>query len=188
MILPIVIYGHPILRKVAVDIDKDYEGLEQLIDNMFDTMERSDGVGLAAPQINRSIRIFVINFAPMLDEEDLEKENPEDLVKVFINAKIVERSGDKWSFNEGCLSIPGMREDISREEKIKIQYYDRNFNFIEEEFDGVKARVIQHEYDHLEGKMFVDHVSPLRKKLINRKLMAITKGKFKADYRTLLPK
>ncbi len=188
MILPIVVFGHPTLRKPTQEIDKDYEGLSQLVDDMYDTMHKSEGVGLAAPQINRAIRLFVVNFEPMLEEEDLKNEKPEDLIKVFINPKIVEFSGDSWAFNEGCLSVPGMREDVSRPEKILIQYYDKDFNYIEEQYDGMKARVIQHEYDHLEGKLFVDHLSKLRKKLLSRKLMSIAKGKYNVGYRTLLPK
>jgi peptide deformylase len=178
MILPIYVYGSSILRKVAKDIDKEYEGLGQLISDMFDTMYKTEGVGLAAPQIGRSIRIFVIDASPFAEDEP----SLEGFKKVFINAKIVEKSGEEWIFNEGCLSIPGVREDVKRVENIKIQYYDENFEYHEEVFSGLASRVIQHEYDHLEGMVFTDKVSAIRKKLLKNRLNGITKGKFDAKY------
>ena len=183
MIYPIVIYGHPVLRKVAVEIDKDYPGLEQLIPDLFETMYHSDGLGLAAPQIGKSIRIFVIDGKP------LEEDEPElsDFRKVFINAHITERSADLVPMNEGCLSIPNLREEVVRESRIKINYYDENWEYHDEVFEGYKARIIQHEYDHLDGIMFTDKVSPLRKRLLKSKLTAISKGKFEAEYKTILP-
>lgn len=183
MIYPIVIYGHPVLRKVAVEIDKNYPGLEQLIPDLFETMYHSDGLGLAAPQIGKSIRIFVIDGKP------LEEDEPElsDFRKVFINAHITERSADLVPMNEGCLSIPNLREEVVRESRIKINYFDENWEYHDEVFEGYKARIIQHEYDHLDGIMFTDKVSPLRKRLLKSKLNAISKGKFEAEYKTILP-
>jgi peptide deformylase len=183
MIYPIVVFGHPILRKVAVEIDRDYPGLEQLIPDLFETMYYSDGLGLAAPQIGKSIRIFVIDGKPIAEDE------PElaDFKKVFINAHITERSADLVPMNEGCLSIPGLREEVIRESRIRINYYDETWTYHDEVFEGYKARIIQHEYDHLDGIMFVDKITPIRKRLIKGKLTAISKGKFEADYRTILP-
>jgi peptide deformylase len=183
MIYPIVIYGHPVLRKVAEDIDRDYPDLNNLISDLFETMYYSDGLGLAAPQIGKSIRIFVI------DGKALSEDDPElaDFKKVFINAHITERTGDLELLSEGCLSIPNLREEVNRENHIRIEYYDENWEFHNEEYNGFKARVIQHEYDHLDGIMFTDRVSPLRKRLIKSKLTAISKGKFDAEYRTVLP-
>lgn len=184
MILPIYVYGHPILRKVAVDIDKDYEGLDKLLKDMWQTMYETDGVGLAAPQIGKSIRLFVI------DAEPFEEFDPKTkgFKRTFINAQIVERGGEKWTMQEGCLSIPNVHEDIDREDFIRIKYYDENWELHEEEYDGYRARVIQHEYDHLEGKMFIDHVSPIRKRLLKSKLSAISTGKARCAYRTISPK
>lgn len=183
MIYPIVIYGHPVLRKVAEDIDRDYPDLNNLISDLFETMYYSDGLGLAAPQIGKSIRIFVI------DGKALSEDDPElaDFKKVFINAHIKERTGDLELLSEGCLSIPNLREEVNRENHIRIEYYDENWEFHDEEYNGFKARVIQHEYDHLDGIMFTDRVSPLRKRLIKSKLTAISKGRFEAEYRTVLP-
>lgn len=183
MNLPIVAYGHPTLRKVAVDIDKDYPGLQELIDTMFEAMYASKGVGLAAPQINKSIRLFLVDATPFADEYP----EARDFKKVFINARIVEENGDEWPFNEGCLSIPDIREDVNRKPKIRIQYYDREFNFHDEEYEGVVARIIQHEYDHLDGVLFVDRVSPLRKQLLKRRLSDISKGNIKVDYKMIFP-
>jgi len=184
MIYPIVIYGSPVLRKVAVDIDKDYQNLEKFLKDLWDTMYVSDGVGLAAPQVGKSIRVFVIDGSPFQeDEPDLK-----DFKKAFINAKIVEKSEEEINMNEGCLSIPLLREDVTRPSKIRIEYYDENFEFHNEWFDGMIARVIQHEYDHLEGIMFTDKVAPIKKRLLKGKLQAITKGKFKVDYKVKLPK
>lgn len=183
MIYPIVVYGHPVLRKIAEDIDRDYPDLKNLIDDLFESMYYSDGLGLAAPQIGKSIRIFVI------DGKALAEDDPElaGFKKVFINARITERTGELKLMSEGCLSIPNLREEVNREEHIRIEYYDENWEFHDEEYNGFKARVIQHEYDHLDGIMFTDRVSPLRKRLIKSKLTAISKGRFEAEYRTVLP-
>ena len=183
MIYPIVIYGHSILRKVAVEIDKDYPGLEQFITDMFETMYHSEGLGLAAPQVGKSIRLFVIDGQPAA-EDDRELS---DFKKVFINAHITERSSDLIPMTEGCLSIPNLREEVIRESRIRINYYDENWNFHDEIFEGFKARVIQHEYDHLDGILFTDKLMPLRKRLLKSKLSAISKGKFEAEYQTILP-
>jgi peptide deformylase len=183
MIYPIVIYGHPVLRKVAVDITKDYTGLNQIISDLFDTMYHSEGLGLAAPQIGKSIRIFVIDGKPVAEEEPTLAE----FKKVFINAHISEKNGEPVPMNEGCLSIPNLREEVQRESHIKISYYDENWEFHDEVFDGYKARIIQHEYDHLDGILFTDKINPLRRRLIKSKLAAISKGKFEADYKTILP-
>ena len=184
MIYPIVIYGSPMLRNVSEPITADYPGLPQLIKDMFDTMHASDGVGLAAPQIGKSIRLFVIDARPWADEDP----RLADFTKAFINPEIYERFGDEELFNEGCLSVPGIHEDVSRPTKVKIRYLDENFVEHAEEYDGYAARVIQHEYDHLEGKMFVDRLSPLRRTLLKSKLAAMSKGRYKADYKTKLVK
>lgn len=181
MILPVTVYGNPVLRKKAVEIDKSYEGLEQLIDNMWETMYKADGVGLAAPQINKSIRLIVIDASPFGEDD----ESLKDFKKVLINPEIIEFWGDEESFNEGCLSLPTIREDVDRPTSIKIRYQDEDFNTHEEEMDGVKARIVQHEYDHLEGKLFIDHISPLRRRLLNGKLNAIAKGKTVPEYRVV---
>ena len=183
MVYPIVVYGHPVLRKVAEDIDENYAGLDQVIADLFETLNKAEGLGLAAPQIGKSIRIFVIDGSPLADDE------PEltDFRKVFINARITEKSGDFQPMNEGCLSIPNLREEVNRESHIRITYYDENWKFHDEKYDGFKARIIQHEYDHLDGILFTDRVSQLRKRLLKGKLTAISKGKFEADYKTLLP-
>lgn len=183
MIYPVVAYGHPVLRKVAQDIDKDYPALDQFIADMFDTMYASNGVGLAAPQVNKSIRLFVIDTTPY--KEDYPGE--ENMKRVFINPRIVEETGEPWAFNEGCLSIPEIREDVMRQPQVKIQYYDENFEYHDEVISGALARVIQHEYDHLEGVLFIDHINPLRRMLIKRKLNDIAKGLVKTDYRMIFP-
>jgi len=179
MIRPVYIYGSPVLRKVAQDIDSTYPDIKQLIEDMFETMYHSDGVGLAAPQIGLSIRLIVIDASPMEEDEPALK----DFKKVFINAKIVERFGDKVLFKEGCLSIPNLREEVEREDKVRIQYLDENFIPHDEIFEGIPARIIQHEYDHLEGVMFTDRLSVLRRKLLGGKLNSISKGKFDIDYK-----
>jgi len=184
MILPITIYGHPVLRKVAKDIDKDYPGLEKFMADMWQTMYFADGVGLAAPQVGKSIRMFVLDASTFADEEP----ELEGFKKMFINAHITERNGEEWSMSEGCLSIPGLNEDVTRPETIRIEYYDENWEFHDEEYSGFAARVIQHEYDHLDGIMFTDHCSPLRKRLLKSKLTGISKGKFDAKYRFNLAK
>jgi peptide deformylase len=182
MIYPIVVYGHPVLRKVAVEITKDYPGLDQLIDDLFETMYFSEGLGLAAPQIGKSIRIFVIDGKPVAEDEP----SLADFKKVFINAQITERCGELKPMNEGCLSIPNLREEVMRESHIRISYYDENWEPHNEVYDGYKARIIQHEYDHLDGILFTDKVSPLRRRLLKGKLTAISKGNFEADYKTIL--
>ena len=183
MILPITAYGHPTLKKVAQDIDKDYPGLEQLIADMFETMYYSKGVGLAAPQIDKSIRLLVIDATPYAEDFPEAK----NFKKVMINARIIEESGSEWAFNEGCLSVPDIREDVYRKPNIKITYMDETFNEHIEEYSGVAARIIQHEYDHLEGVLFVERLAPLKKMLLKRKLTDITKGNIKIDYRMKFP-
>jgi peptide deformylase len=184
MVYPVVIYGSPMLRKVAKEIDKDYPELNKLIEDMYETMEASDGIGLAAPQIGKSIRLFVIDATPM-EEDDPSLAN---FKKVFINAQILEETGDKWAFVEGCLSIPDIREEVLRPPKVTIEYYDENFEYHKETYDGIKARIIQHEYDHLDGVLFVDKVSPLKKKLLKGKLNNIAKGKVNVAYKTKIIK
>lgn len=186
MILPIVGYGDAVLRKKGEDISKDYPQLDQLIANMFDTMYNAYGVGLAAPQIGLSIRLFVIDTTPFSENDDLSKQEQEELngfKKVFINPKILKEEGGLWAFNEGCLSIPGIHEDVTRHDKITIEYYDENFQKQTEEFDGLRARVIQHEYDHIEGILFTDKISSLKKRLNEKKLKNIMEGKTNVDYR-----
>ncbi len=198
MILPIVAYGDPVLRKIGAEIDKDYPNLKQLIADMFDTMNNALGVGLAAPQVGKAIRLFIVDTKPFTetdeDDKDLEDEfTPEERAqlehfkKVFINAKIVDENGEEWAFNEGCLSIPKIREDVMRKPKIRIQYYDEHFNFFDETYEGLAARVIQHEYDHIEGKLFTDKISPLRRRLLQGKLTDISKGKIQIGYRMRFP-
>ena len=181
MKLPIIAYGDPVLRKKAVEIPQDYPNLSALISNMFETMYNASGVGIAAPQIGLSIRLFIIDLS--------DKEDPElkDFKKVFINAQIVSEAGEKWNFNEGCLSIPDIREDISRLETVTISYYDENWKQHKETFNGFKARVIQHEYDHIEGKLFTDKLSPLRRALLKNRLESISKGNIKVEYKMKYP-
>lgn len=181
MILPILAYGHPTLKKVAKEIDKDYPDLQKLIADMWETMYFSHGVGLAAPQVNKSIRLQVIDATPFAEED----ERARNFKKVMINAQIIHEEGEEWPFNEGCLSIPEIREDVYRKPKIKITYYDENWNYFEETFDSVMARIIQHEYDHLEGKLFVDRLSSIRRMLLKRRLNDITTGKVQTDYRMI---
>jgi peptide deformylase len=182
MTYPIVIYGHSILRKVSAEIKKDYPGLNQLIEDLFETMYNSEGMGLAAPQIGKSVRLFVIDGKPVAEDEP----SLADFKKVFISAHITERCGELQPMNEGCLSIPGLREEVMRESHIRINYYDENWEYHDEVFDGYKARIIQHEYDHTEGILFTDKVSPLRRRLLKGKLTAISKGQFEASYKTIL--
>jgi len=187
----ILAYGHPLLRKIAKDIQPDEPGLQKLIDDMFEAMYESNGVGLAAPQIGKSIRLFVIDAEPFTDlDEDITPEEKERLKgqRVFINAQIIEETGQEKEFTEGCLSIPGINENVKRKEKIKITYLDRDFKPHTEEIDGILARVIQHEYDHLEGKLFTDHLSAFKKRLLKRKLENISKGKVNVDYKMKFPK
>ncbi len=190
MILPIVAYGDPVLRKVGTEIDKDYPNLSSLIDNMWETMYHAHGVGLAAPQIGLPIRIFMVDATPFADDEELTKEEQnqlKDFKRVFINAKILEETGKEWAFNEGCLSIPDVREDVIRQDTLTISYLDENFEPHEETFDGLLARVIQHEYDHIEGILFTDKLSSLKKRLLKGRLANISKGKINVDYRMRFP-
>jgi len=186
MVLPVYVYGMSVLRKVAPEIPEDFEDLDQLIADMFETMRASDGIGLAAPQVGRSLRIFVVDTSPISDD----KEEPElkDFKRLFINPYILEEWGDPWSFEEGCLSLPNIREEVTRPGSVRIEYYDENWDLKEEEFDGIRARVIQHEYDHLEGKLFVDKVNPIRRKLISPRLNAISRGKVDCEYKIVFPK
>ena len=190
MVLPITAYGDPVLRKKAKEISEDYPNLKELIENMWETMYGAYGVGLAAPQVGLPIRIFMIDTSPFAEDEDLseeERKELESLKKVFINAKILEETGDEWAFNEGCLSIPEVREDVFRKPEIKIEYFDEDFNKHTEVYKGLAARVIQHEYDHIEGILFTDKLSSLKKRLIKGKLTNISKGKIKVDYRMKFP-
>ncbi len=184
MIYPIVIYGSPVLRKVAQEIDKDYPELDKFIEDMWNTMYHSDGVGLAAPQVGKSIRLFVIDGSPFEEDDPKMKE----FKKVFINAKIIDEGNEGIIMNEGCLSIPLLREDVERPVKIRMEYYDENFNFHDEWFEGMAARIIQHEYDHTQGIMFTDKVAPIKKRLLKGKLQAISKGRFNVDYKVKLTK
>lgn len=184
MLLPIYAYGHPVLKKVGEEIDKDYEGLSDLLTNMWETMYNADGVGLAAPQIGRAIRIFLVDTVQTMEEGEEDK----GIKMAFINAQIVEEAGNHWSYEEGCLSIPNIRGDVSRQEQVKLRWFDEDWNEHEQVFDGINARVIQHEYDHIEGKLFTEQLKPLKKKLIKRKLEAIKKGNVKAHYRMKFPK
>jgi peptide deformylase len=183
MILPIVAYGHPNLRNISEDIGPDYPGLKELIADMFETMAASSGVGLAAPQINRSIRLFIIDANHYSDDYPAAK----GFRKIFINPYITETMGTDWVFNEGCLSVPEIREDISRKTHVRIRYVDENFKEHEEVYDGILSRIIQHEYDHLEGILFVDKVGPLKKVLLKGKLSDITKGYIKPNYKMIYP-
>jgi peptide deformylase len=192
MILPIVAYGSPVLRKVCLVITPDYENLGKLLDDMWETMYASNGVGLAAPQINKGIRLFVIDSKQIFENQDDEDKGkyPDEpgVKKVFINAHIKEFDGEDWSYNEGCLSIPKIREDISRPEEVVLEYVDENFEPHTERFVGITARIIQHEYDHTEGKLFIDYLKPLRKKMLQGKLNDISKGTLKLDYKMMYAK
>ncbi len=192
MILPILAYGDSILKKEAVEIDKDYPQLDKLIEDMFETMYNASGVGLAAPQIGLSIRMFVVDGSSFAELEEGEEEDPkargmENFRKVFINPIIEEESGEEWAFKEGCLSIPKIREEVYRKEQINISYYDENWEFHEETFDGYAARIIQHEYDHIEGVLFTDHLSVLKRKLLTKRLQNISKGETEVDYKMKFP-
>ncbi len=180
---PITVYGDPILRKKAEPVDKNLEGLNEVIENMWETMYYSDGVGLAAPQVGKSIRIFILDASSGADEEP----ELEGFKKVFINPQIIEKSGDEWVMNEGCLSLPEIREDVVRPDVVRIKYFDENFNEHDEVFKGFAGRIIQHEYDHLEGVLFVDYLSPLRKRLLKGKLNSIARGKITPHYKIKVP-
>lgn len=185
MILPIVAYGDAVLRKETEEIDKDYPDLSLLIEDMFETMYSAKGVGLAAPQIGRAIRLFMVDASGF--NEDDEHPELEGFKRVFINPIIIEESGKEWKFEEGCLSIPGIREDVIRKPNIIVEYYNEKFELIEESFDGIGARIIQHEYDHIEEILFTDKINPLRKRLIKGKLNDIAKGNIKINYRMKFP-
>ena len=192
MILPIVAYGSPVLRKIATDITAEYPGLSKLLDDMWETMYNSNGVGLAAPQINKDIRLFVMDSEQIFDNQDDDEKGiyPDEpgFKGVFINAHIVALDGEKWSYNEGCLSIPKVREDVMRHQSVTIDYVDENFVEHRKTFIGLTARVILHEYDHIDGKLFIDHISALKRTLLRRKLDDISKGKINVDYRMLFAK
>ena len=187
MVLPIVAYGHPVLRKLAQDIDGDFPQLDKLIADMWETMYASNGVGLAAPQVNKDIRLFVVDSQQIFNNLEPDEKNkfPDEpgIKQVFINAHIEEIDGEKWSYNEGCLSIPKIREDIVRKEEINITFQDENFVSHTKTFNGITARVILHEYDHIDGKLFIDYLKPLKKNLLKRKLDNISRGKIEVDYR-----
>ena len=186
MILPIVAYGDPRLRKECEEIEQSNAELETIINNMFETMENAKGIGLAAPQIGLNLRLFIIDTTPLTEDKE-DKLEVKPLKKVFINPELITEDGKEWKFNEGCLSIPEIREDIYRKPDIKISYYDENFQYLEEKFAGVEARIIQHEYDHIEGTLFVDHLSPLKKRLLKRKLKEISDGKVNVSYKMKFP-
>lgn len=191
MILPIVAYGDPVLRKIGIEIEKDFPKLQELIDNMKETMNNAQGVGLAAPQIGKAIRLFLIDASPFAESDELDKEEIEflkDFKRVIINAEIIDEDGDDWIFNEGCLSIPNINEDVSRQDTIKVSYLDENFIKQEETLKGLAARIFQHEYDHIEGILFTDKISSLRKRLLKKKLDNISKGKIEVSYRMKFPK
>jgi len=189
MILPIVAYGNPVLRKVSRDIDENFPNLDKLIEDMWETMYASNGVGLAAPQVGRDVRIFVMDsaqiFVNMDDEERKAQTYPDapGIKQVFINAHIVEEHGDDWAYNEGCLSIPKIREDIYRAEEVTLEYMDEHFKRHTKTFSGISGRIILHEYDHIDGKLFIDYLSPLKRKLLKRKLDDISRGNIKVDYK-----
>ena len=186
MILPIIAYGSTVLRKESEEIDASYLELKELIANMFATMENANGIGLAAPQIGLEIRLFIIDSSPLAEDEE-SKTTVEAVRKVFINPEIIGEQGKEWKFNEGCLSIPEIREDVYRKPDIVISYYDENFQSHEDKFSGILARIIQHEYDHIEGTLFVDYLTPLKKRLLKRKLSEIAEGKISVDYKMKFP-
>ena len=182
MIYPVTVFGDPVLRKKAEPITTDFENLKGFVQNMFETMYNSDGVGLAAPQVGQSIRVFILDTT-----SDDNEEEPAGIKRAFINPQIIEKFGEEWSMNEGCLSVPEIREDVVRPESVKIKYQDENFGEHEESFNGFTARVIQHEYDHLEGIMFVDYLNPLKRRMLKSKLTAISKGKVLPKYKIKIP-
>ena len=190
MTLPILAYGDPVLRKIGKDIDKDYPELDNLISNMFETMYKASGIGLAAPQIGLPIRLFIVDLEPFSEDEDFTEEEKavfKNFKKVFINAQMVDEQGKAWAFNEGCLSIPDIREDVSRKGTIVLRYQDENFKEHTDTYDGIIARVIQHEYDHIEGILFTDKLSSLKRRLLKGKLSSITKGNISVDYKMRFP-
>jgi len=182
MIFPIVLYGDPVLKKKAVDVEKGDESVKEFVENLFETMYAAQGVGLASPQIGESLRVFIIDTNPMHEEEE------QGLKKAFINPTMLEEEGEEWAFEEGCLSIPGIRAEVERKPKITIRYFDEIWEEHEETFEGIEARVIQHEYDHIEGKLFTDYLTPFKKRLLKGKLANISKGKTDAEYRVRAPR
>ncbi|MGB5243130.1 MAG: peptide deformylase [Lutimonas sp.] len=191
MILPIVAYGDPVLRKVCEEVDQDYPKLKELIADMVETMHGANGVGLAAPQIGKAIRLFVIDASPFAEDEELDEEERAYLKvfnKIFINAKMIDETGKEWPFNEGCLSIPNINEDVVRNETLTMEYVDENFMPHKETFSGLAARIIQHEYDHIEGILFTDKLSTLKRRLLKKKLENISKGQVDVSYRMKFPK
>lgn len=187
MIYPIVAFGDPVLRRRGEDIDADYPALQELIESMFKTMHNAHGVGLAAPQVGKSIRLFVVDTSGFVSSDEEDPEELKDFKKVFINPSIEEESEEGFLFNEGCLSIPEVRGDVDRPETITMRYYDESFEEQEETFSGTKGRVIQHEYDHIEGILFTDHLSPLRKSMLKKKLKNISTGKVQVNYPMKFP-
>lgn len=188
MILPVVAYGDPVLKQECSDIDQHYPKLKELIENMFETMYGAAGVGLAAPQIGKGIRLFIVDAAPFAeDDEDNEYPEAKAFKRVFINPEIIEEKGEEWGFEEGCLSIPNIREEVFRQEEVHIEYYDENFKLKKEKLNGIAARIVQHEYDHIEGVLFTDHLNPLKRKLLKRKLAEISKGITSAKYKMRFP-
>jgi len=190
MILPIIAYGDPVLRKTGVEIDKDYPNLSELIINMEETMQNANGVGLAAPQVGKAIRLFLVDASPFSESDELEDEERaflKEFKRVFINPKIIEERGEEWAFSEGCLTIPNINEDVLRKETIDIEYFDINFKAKKETLNGLAARIFQHEYDHIEGVLFTDKLSSLKKRLLKKKLDNISKGKIDVDYRMKFP-
>lgn len=191
MIYPIIAYGDPVLKREAEEIPENFPDLKDFIANMFDTMENAKGVGLAAPQVGFSVRVFIVDASPFAEDDDYSEEEKIELAnfrRVFINPIIVEESGKEWKFNEGCLSIPGIREDVSRKPEIVVEYYDENFNLKEEKFTGLPARIIQHEYDHIEGILFTDRINPLRRRLLKNRLNKISQGEVTVNYKMKFPK
>ncbi len=192
MILPIVAYGHPVLRKICENIQPEYSHLQKLLSDMWETLHASNGVGLAAPQINKAVRLFLVDSEKIfknMAEDNEENHYPDGpgIKQVFINARIKNIDGESWKYNEGCLSIPKIREDVSRHAVVTMEYWDEDFQHHQRTFRGITARIILHEYDHIEGKLFIDHISPLKRKLMKRKLNDISKGNIKVDYKMLFP-
>lgn len=187
MILPIVAYGDPVLKKRGEDLEVNDPSLPKLVEDMFETMYNAHGVGLAAPQVGKSLRLFVVDASGFVEEGDEEYETLKDFKKVFVNPEILNEEGDEWAFSEGCLSIPDIHEDVYRHETLRIRYMDENWVEHEEELSGLAARVVQHEYDHIEGVLFVEHLTPLRRRMIKGKLQNISKGKIRVDYRMKFP-
>jgi peptide deformylase len=191
LILPIVAYGDPVLKKVCEPIEQDYTGLEKLVEDMFETMYESSGVGLAAPQVGRDIRLFIVDASPFAEDEELEEDERKSLEgfkHVFINAEIIEETGEPWDFEEGCLSIPDIREVVSREPEVRMTYLDQEFKLQERTFTGLAARVVQHEYDHIEGILFTDHIGAFRRRMLKGKLQDITNGNISPRYKMRFPK